>query len=182
MTGVRLTLLCVALLVACTTAPVDERFVAAPPDRTSFPNVADVLVCRCGTLDCHGTLARNLRLFGQTGLRKESADAGATLQPQANSNPTTQAEYDEDYQSVISLEPEILSQVVSEHGKNPERLTLVRKARGTEHHKGNTIWAAGSPGDNCLTSWIGGSPDTNACSAAQAAQGVVLACRQSPPQ
>ena len=37
--------------------------------RRTFPPVAELLVVRCGSLDCHGTAARNLRLYGSAGLR-----------------------------------------------------------------------------------------------------------------
>ena len=33
-----------------------------PPDQASFAPVAGLLVHRCGTLDCHGAAARNLKI------------------------------------------------------------------------------------------------------------------------
>jgi hypothetical protein len=159
--AVLLALLGAGVTVACTTAPTDDRFVATPPDRASFPAVADMLVRRCGTLDCHGMTARNLRVFGQGGLR-EAEDA----RPNAFTDKTTVAEYDEDYASVVGLEPELISQVVADHGANPDRLTLIRKARGTEHHKGLTIFTEGSCGDVCLTSWLAGKVNADDCTGA----------------
>jgi hypothetical protein len=46
----------------------------------------------------------------------------------------TSDEIAQDYLSVVGLEPETMSDVVS--GGDPSMLTMVRKARGTEAHKG----------------------------------------------
>ena len=41
------------ILSSCAAQPSGEdRFVATPPDRASFPPVADLLEHRCGSLDC----------------------------------------------------------------------------------------------------------------------------------
>jgi hypothetical protein len=147
---------------ACSAPDPSARFVAQVPDRASFPPVADLLDRRCGTLDCHGTTARNLRLYGHEGLRLDPAS-----RPSSKPN-TTEAEYDEDFLSVVGLEPELVSAVVASGGQGPDRLSLVRKARGTEHHKGGTIWNAGEPGDRCLTSWLAGQTDAAACQSSEA--------------
>jgi hypothetical protein len=47
----------------------------------------------------------------------------------------------------------------------------VRKARGTESHKGGPIWSTGDDSDTCLTSWLAGLTDASACE--RAVQGVV---------
>jgi hypothetical protein len=156
--------LAILLLAGCTTAAADDREVPVLPDRTTFPKVADLLDHRCGTLDCHGTVARNLRLYGSEGLRLSTMPPvnRPTAHP-TGPGATTAAEYDEDFLSVVGLEPEILSEVISQGGANPERLTLVRKARGTEHHKGLAPFTVGDPQDRCLTSWLSGHTDTNAC-------------------
>jgi hypothetical protein len=147
------------MLLACV-AEDPRTTPAALPDRASFPPVADVLVHRCGTLDCHGKVGRNLRLYGHEGLRLSPTDRATSAAS------TTVAEYDENFLSVVVLEPELMGVVVSEGGASPERLTLVRKPRGTEHHKGDVIWNAGDSGDRCLTSWLGGHVDTAACTEA----------------
>jgi len=144
--------------VACVSASSDDRVVAGIPDRASFPPVSDLLDHRCGTLDCHGVTYRNLRIYGREGLRSAPGD-----RPSSKPGTTTVAEYDATFASVIGLEPEIMTQVVADHGASPERLTLVRKARVAEHHKGLAIWAEGSPEDRCLTSWLAGSVETAAC-------------------
>ena len=127
------------------------------PDRASFPLVSDALERRCGTLDCHGERARNLRLFTGSGLRLDPADV-------PGSGSTTEAEYDASYQSVVGLEPELMNVVVAEHGRAPERLTLVRKARGLEDHQGGAMLKVGDPADRCMLSWLASTPDEPACS------------------
>ena len=148
------------IVAACASPASDGRFVETLPDRASFPAVAQLLDRRCGTLDCHGSRARNMRLFGSEGLRLAAGDR--PLLPVC----TTSAEVDEDYASVVGLEPEIMTQVVLAHGADPSRLTMVRKARGTESHKGYTVWAAASDEDTCLTSWLAGALQTDACARA----------------
>ena len=149
------------LAFACSTPASDGRFVETAPDGgATFQPVADMLVHTCGTLDCHGQPARNLRLYGREGARWDK-DAS----PNANTVGivTTAAEYEQDYLSVVGLEPEVLSQVVSQGGAAPERLTLVRKGRGAEDHKGGTLYKVGDDRDVCLLSWLAGNTNTTAC-------------------
>jgi hypothetical protein len=126
------------------------------PDRATFPAVAGALDRRCATLDCHGTPERNLRLYGRSGLRIDPADV-------PGSGDTTEAEHDASYESIVGLEPEVMSLVVSERGRAPERLTLIRKARGSEAHKGGARIALGDDSDVCLTSWLGSALEEEAC-------------------
>lgn len=145
--------------LACSSPASNQRYrPAALPSENEFPPVAELLDVRCGSLDCHGNAARNLRLFGSAGLRWSPLDR--PLIPPCD----TADEIAQDYQSVVGLEPEVISAVVRAGGADPERLTLVRKARGTEAHKGGTIWSQGGDADKCLTSWLSGSTDTAACS------------------
>ena len=151
---------CWLVALACSSPPADGRFVATAPDRASFPVVADLLVHRCGSLYCHGMTARNFRLYGYSGLRLSPAD-----KPSAPSqkSPTTPAEYDEDYLSVVGLEPEILSQIVQQGGANPERLTLMRKAEGIEDHKGEVLFFPGDDQIACMDSWFASKTDSAKC-------------------
>lgn len=82
--------------------------------------------------------------------------------PTSKENATTATELDEYFLSVISLEPELTSAVVRERGAVPERLTLVRKARGAEDHKGETVVREGDAADRCVTSWLAGHTDVAA--------------------
>jgi hypothetical protein len=143
--------------VACSTPQADARFVATAPDRASFPQVAQVFVRTCGTLDCHGTVARNFKIYGDVGLRYAATDRPSVLVP------TTTDEVDRTFESFVGLEPEILTAVVKSGGANPERLTFLRKARGTEHHKAGQIITPGDDRDVCFTSWLAGAADATAC-------------------
>ena len=149
-----------AIALACSSPASDLRSVETTPDAVSFPPVAAMLVQACGTLDCHGAVGRNLRIYGDTGLRLSATDVPSVLIP------TTADEIAQDYDSVVGLEPEVMTQVVASAGANPERLTFVRKARGSEAHKGGAVVAPGDPRDVCITSWLAGHADASACTAA----------------
>ncbi len=143
--------------LACSGPPGDETYPIAAPPRDSFPPVADVLHANCGSLDCHGDKARNLRIYGYNGLRIGAVSGTGATSPE---------EYEATYQSVVMLEPEQMAQVVTEHGREPTRLSLVRKGRGEEHHKGGTRLPAGSMGDRCIISWLAQAVDVDACTGA----------------
>jgi hypothetical protein len=136
---------------------------------------------RCGTIDCHGTAYRNLRIYGSGGLRWSPGDR--PFMPLCN----TPDEIAQDYLSVVGLEPETMSAVVA--GADPSMLTMVRKARGTEAHKGGRIWTQGDDSDTCLTSWLtGGDADAGAAACDRAITGLLpngptnplLQCLSSP--
>lgn len=148
---------CALPVLGCVAA--DDRFDITAPPLSQFPPVGAMFVQRCGSLDCHGQVGRNLRIYGRDGLRLSSKDI-------PGGGPTTTAEYDDDYRSAVALEPEIMSQVVEDGGQDPERLTLVRKPRGEESHKGGTLIIVGDPQDICLTSWLSGTTDLASCATA----------------
>jgi hypothetical protein len=151
----------VALGGACSSPDGNARVVAGQPDRVQFASVSPVLTRRCGSLDCHGEIHRNLRLYGWGGLRKrpgDSPDAPNATFPYAN-----ELEIDANYEAVVSLEPEITNQVVREKGASPERLSLIRKARLLEKHAGGRPITAGEDADVCLTTWLAGAADIEAC-------------------
>ena len=148
------------VLPACASAPDgNARIAIVAPSVASFPAVGAFLEQRCGTLDCHGQVGRSLRLYGFVGLRLDPADV-------PGGRATTPNEIEADYQSVVGLEPEILAAIVQDGGARPERLTLVRKARGTDHHKGGALITPGDAQDRCLTSWLAGAVDEGACASA----------------
>ena len=147
------------IVAACTTPDPNATTMLVAPDRASFDSVQAFLDHRCGTLDCHGTRYRNLRMWGHEGMRLAFGDVPGAA-------PTTVQEVDATYEAIVALEPEIMSEVVLSHGANPERLTLVRKARGTEKHAGGAIVVVGDVRDVCITSWLAGQTDETACSAA----------------
>ena len=146
---------------ACSAPATDATVTITEPDRASFPPVGDLLEKRCGTLDCHGSAFRNLRIYGSFGLRYAPTDRPLSK------GQTTAAEYDQSFRSIVALEPEIMNAVVTEGGANPDRLTFVRKARGSEHHKGGSLMQAGDPADLCILSWLAGHTDGAGCVAAK---------------
>jgi hypothetical protein len=150
----------VAVTFACSSPPSGAQTVPVLPDTTSFPPVAAMLIQACGSLDCHGTVGRNLRMYGDTGLRFSATDVPSVLIP------TTADEVAQDYGSIVGLEPEIMSEVVTSGGANPQRLTFYRKARGIESHKGGAVVTQGDARDVCITTWLQGHADATACTAA----------------
>ena len=151
------------VVVACTFPSSTATNTATLPDRATFPAVADLLGKRCGTLDCHGSAYRNLRVYGSLGLRLVPLDRPLSK------GQTTAEEYDADFESIVGLEPELMSAVVQQGGASPDRLTFVRKARGSEHHKGGSLMQAGDPEDACITSWLSGKTNVAGCASATAA-------------
>jgi hypothetical protein len=140
--------------------PEAGRLTAAQlPSRAQFPVVSAAMQHRCATLDCHGQVGRNLRLYGFGGLRRstpESPIADPTL------DPTTESELDASYASTVGLEPEDLWRVVAQ-GADPSHLSIVRKTRGTEKHKGGQLAEIGDALDRCLVLWLTGKPDPVPC-------------------
>ncbi len=146
----------VGALIACNIPSSSATYTQTTlPDQASFPPVSAMLAVHCGSLDCHGNVARNLRIYGSAGLRFSSSDQ--PFVPLCN----TPDEVTQDYTSVVGLEPEQMDQVAA--GADPGILTMVRKARGTEAHKGEQIWKQGDDSDVCLVSWLTGAADAAAC-------------------
>ncbi len=151
-------------VASCSPAPSDARIGITVPDRTQFDPVGGYLDHRCGSLDCHGNIQRNLIIWGCEGLRLDPMDVpGCRASGGKN---TTEAEFDATFRSVVGLEPAVMSAVVQGKGQHPELLTLVRKPRGWDSHKGGVLITPGDDQDNCITSWLAGQTDTNACTQA----------------
>jgi hypothetical protein len=162
----------VGSLQACKAPNADDiTEVDAPPfDQFAGANlpagqagVSRVLEKRCGTLDCHGQVGRALRIYGVDGLRFEQPDS--TAEP--GQGATTQLELEANYQSVIGLQPEIMT-LVHELQAPPEALLLMRKPLQLERHKGGPVFVEGDDAYNCLASWLAsggdaGSTDFTAC-------------------
>jgi hypothetical protein len=154
-------------LAGCSTVPSDLRIGLDAPDGSEqgFGPVADYLDHRCGSLDCHGQVGRNLRIWGCEGMRLAPTDIPQCSRALGGSG-TTPAEHQATYRSLVGLEPAVMSAVVAGGGMHPELLTFVRKARGTESHKGGTLITPGDAQDTCVTSWLSGNTSTAACAAA----------------
>jgi hypothetical protein len=101
-----------------------------------------------------------MRLFGYSTGRLLATDAPLSVG-------TTDAELAENYRGVVGLEPEVITAVVASGGTNVQRLSLFRKGRGLDNHKGGVRMSAGDPLDKCLVSWLAGKLDTASCDAAQ---------------
>jgi hypothetical protein len=154
--------LSLAGLTACEEDPGSVVIQCA--DLTTFDDVSNVLEKRCGTLDCHGNLARPFRLYGQGGLRLATA-AEVTMPEVAQANGTvsggkgtTLAEFELNWRSLCALEPERMTQV--RRGELQAReLLIMRKPlgpeiEGGERHKGGQLYNLGDPAYECLERWI----------------------------
>jgi hypothetical protein len=147
------------VVAACSSYGGDATVSLPTPPRESFGVLSSVLEPHCGTLDCHGGPARNFRVYGKKGIRALGNDTtGAAID-------TNESDVEATYQSIVSIDPEVLSRVFQEHGRDPQRWIVLSKARGLEHHIGGTRFAEGSPGDRCLVSWVSGTLDPSACAA-----------------
>lgn len=126
---------------------------------SDFRPVSTLLENRCGNLDCHGHVARPLKIYGTIGLRAPLGDDEVVEDPDqyyaGGQVPTTDKEIELNYRSVCGLEPEKLALVMN-GDLEPDDLTFVRKAKLGEKHKGGAIWESGKPGDFCLSNWVKG--------------------------
>jgi hypothetical protein len=156
-------LLFLSMLPACSTPNASAVISVTMPTEVGFADVAQLLEHKCGTLDCHGTVGRNLRIFGDEGLRYATTD-----EPCVPAQTTTH-EVAQDYDSIVGLEPEEMSSVIANHGADPEQLSLIAKPLGIESHMGGTVFATGDDTYTCLTSWLAGSTNTEACLSAMPA-------------
>ena len=168
-----------SLALACASTDKDGRVHPTGPDgpnAATFKAVAPMLMRRCGSIDCHGSTYRNFRLYGFGGTRLR--DAGRPDDPPFLSSEEVQA----NYEAVIGVEPELTREVVRSGGAGYERLTLVRKARGEEAHKGGGRIIKQSvppdPGELCLLSWLSNTTDIAACEKAGCVGdgGIITAC------
>ncbi len=150
-------------LAACSSVKDDRIGILAPSDsEQQFGPVGDYLDHRCGSLDCHGAIWRNFRVWGCEGARL-SPDDIPSCNRLIGGRPTTPDEHQATYRSLVGLEPATMSEVVAGHGEHPELLTFVRKARGTEGHAGGALIVPGDSQDECVVSWLQGATDTDAC-------------------
>ena len=149
-------LLVAVLLVACS-GPKEGTFtIVAPPENTFAPVVSDALEVHCGTLDCHGSVYRNLRFFGHFGTR-------ASPDEKTGIEPTSDEEYVRNYDSLIAIEPEALSTIMQKHGAGFDSWIVVTKGTNAEVHKGGQQMKKGDTTYTCLSSWILGAVQMDAC-------------------
>jgi hypothetical protein len=173
-----------ALTLGCVGDPGSQVNVDNAPrfgvNGDDFRPVSDVLERRCGNVDCHGSQYRAMRIYGKYGLRRPElpenrmafeVTTGYDYETYYSGGiETTVAELSDNYDSVVALEPVLLREVIARESKStaelpcpysssdstmtPECLTLVRKPRLQEKHKGGKIWDESDKGDQCITLWI----------------------------
>ena len=160
-------LLLISFIVAVTACvsnePSDIRFF---PDKEEFINggVSAMMESRCGGLDCHGQVGRPLRLYSARGLRLAVPD-----QDLRDTRQTTPEERNENYQSVIGLEPEGLSDSVMTQGEYVDHQLLLKPlddegGLGVRHKGGPVLQPTpNDPGWQCLFGWVKGEPNRQAC-------------------
>jgi hypothetical protein len=148
-----------AYSAACSTADNTAKVVVVTPDKAQYEAVDGALSRSCGSVDCHGNANRNWRMVG-FGSRR--------LDPAANpAGPgTSPAELDVNFASLVTLEPELVAAVTNDKGVKPERLSLFRKGRGLDNHKGGVRLIAGNVLEKCIVSWFAGKTDNAICQAA----------------
>lgn len=127
----------------------------ASPASFSAPTggVSTVIERRCGSLDCHGSTARNLRVYSSRGLRLPNA-AGLT----PGNGDTTQDEITANFQSLLTLEPELTNKVLE--GGDPYSLLILKKPLEIEKHKGGPVIKRNDDAEQCIVSWLRESKET----------------------
>jgi hypothetical protein len=170
---------------ACSSVPDDTTLLTingpSLADFSGAGGVSAVFERNCGSLDCHGSDSRPLRIYGQYGLRKpvglvtvvEDAGEGGTTDdttddtdagpPVPGGVETTAEETLANYQAVISLEPRVMQAVVK--GADPYQLLILKKPLEIEKHKGGPALHKSGDAENCIVSWLKNKTDKAACTA-----------------
>ena len=159
-------LLATTVLAGCKQELSSGLEVTCPSRQVYVEHVSEVMERRCGTLDCHGSDFRPMRLLGRDGLRHQ-AERNRT-----GEGVTTDAEKSANYFAVCAIEPEKIAKVGSDPGGNAvNTLLLVRKGRGQEGHKGGKVFEPWDDADRCVVGWLRGDAEQSiekACKAALA--------------
>jgi len=135
------------VLVSCSGAPNQEKTFVLP-SREQFATVGLAIGAHCGTLDCHGDPARNMRVYGINGQRLNAFDV-------TGFGGTTEDELRATYESIVVLQPEVLAAAVQAGGAGDDWLVL-GKGRGRIQHAGGQQLVPGGAADRCVTSWVAG--------------------------
>jgi hypothetical protein len=125
--------------------------------------VSPVFEKHCGSLDCHGAIGRNLRIYSASGLRLPN-DAGLAT----SIGDTSRQERIANYHAILGLEPERTQEVLA--GGDPYELLVLKKPLAIESHKGGQPIRRGDDSETCIVSWLRASDqapiDANACTRA----------------
>jgi len=151
-----------SMVMACASSPDDSytpRVAVLGLDRVSYEAMVHPVVERqCGSVDCHGKLPRGMRVYGEGGLR-----LGTTV------GKTTSEEAQATYVSIVGLEPEKTSELTARTPRSAADaydLLLLAKPLTRERHRGGLSLRMGEPAEQCISSWLLGTVDANACSSA----------------
>ncbi len=154
----------VLLLTGCLDDPGGRKLLACPDQQVFFAYVSPMMERRCGTLDCHGSDYRPMRLFGELGLRHPEE------LNQTGGDATTPLELLDNYRTVCAIEPEKVAEVAADPGgQSVNSLLLVRKARGEEGHKGGKVFNPFDDSDLCVVGWLRGDNPKSVRAACQKA-------------
>ena len=158
------------VLAACASTPSTSSLPVAELDLPSYAaSVQPVVERRCGSVDCHGTLPRGLRVYGKNSLRLAN-DAGAVV----GSGDTTAEEARTTYQSILGLEPEKTDAFAAKSPRTAADaydLLFLAKPLSLERHRPGASLKKGEPAERCMTSWLvgpNGAVDAAACTDALA--------------
>jgi len=148
--------------IACASTPdsssTPELAVRGLDETTYAAAVQPVIERRCGSLDCHGKLARGLRVYGENSLRLAGGDGGTVV----GGGATTAAEAQATFDSIIGLQPEQTNDFVA-RSHDPYSLLLLTKPLQLERHRGGISLRKGEPAEVCIRTWLLGSVDAAAC-------------------
>jgi len=76
---------------------------------------------------------------------------------------TSQDEYDANYQSLVSIAPEVISAIVQRRGQGFDKWIVVTKGTNAEYHKGGARFAKNDDTYRCVLSWIQGAVNMDPC-------------------
>ena len=150
---------------SCASSPDDSkepRLVVESADPAAFRlGVEAVFERRCGSLDCHGTTARGLRIYSANGLRipntvGNAPGIGATTSDEINSN----------YAAIVGLQPEQMNAFLAKSPRTADdayQLLLLTKPLQIERHKGGAALSKGEPAEQCIVTWLTGKADQALC-------------------
>lgn len=164
-------------LVTCSACGDDYEqvgvlFCPGPPEVATeeLEAVSAVFEKRCGTLDCHGHIARPLKIYGRAGLRFFDAlelkdpNVAVANETYPGGKKTTEQELDLNRRSICGLEPEKMTRVLTGEIP-PDDLLLLQKPLEVHAHKGGKLFTASKndPGVLCISSWLARAVNTTAC-------------------
>lgn len=128
-------------LAACSSTAENGTIAVVDIDPAGYEaSVHPVVQQRCGSAECHGNLARGMRV----------GDVRTT------------------YQSILALEPEKTDAFAADRTEaNAYDLLFLAKPLARERHRPGASLTKGEPAERCLTSWLVGPVDAKICSDAR---------------